>query len=432
MARRAGWWRAGRWTNLLLLVVLIGAGATGVLAFGVGSPGPARWVAVAHAVIGFAVLALVPWKQVIVRRGLRRWRRPRAEGPAIERSRPGASAAAPSPVRGGAGRLPGGAKRLPSEAERRGVSWAGVTGGVALGVLVVVAIVAGALHALVGDLSFGGISLMQVHVGAAVGAVPLLVAHVVVRVRRPRWGDVSRRAVLRLGVVGAVGGGLYLLGSGVAWAGRLPGRRRRATGSYEEGSGDQARMPVTQWLADPVPVIDVGAYRLEVVGPGGRRSVTFDELDGGVAAGSGAGAGGGPETVRAVLDCTGGWYAVQDWTGVRLDRLLGLGGGDGAEVRAGAKGGSKGGVEGLAAGGGVWGRAVEVVSVTGYRRRFPVGDVGRLWVVTRVAGEALAVGHGAPVRLVAPGRRGFWWVKWVVRVEVVDGPWWWQAPFPTR
>jgi DMSO/TMAO reductase YedYZ molybdopterin-dependent catalytic subunit len=27
------------------------------------------------------------------------------------------------------------------------------------------------------------------------------------------------------------------------------------------------------------------------------------------------------------------------------------------------------------------------------------------------------------VRLVAPGRRGFWWVKWVARLDVVDEPW---------
>jgi DMSO/TMAO reductase YedYZ molybdopterin-dependent catalytic subunit len=36
------------------------------------------------------------------------------------------------------------------------------------------------------------------------------------------------------------------------------------------------------------------------------------------------------------------------------------------------------------------------------------------------------------VRLVAPGRRGFWWVKWVTRVEVVDAPWWLQSPFPLQ
>jgi DMSO/TMAO reductase YedYZ molybdopterin-dependent catalytic subunit len=34
----------------------------------------------------------------------------------------------------------------------------------------------------------------------------------------------------------------------------------------------------------------------------------------------------------------------------------------------------------------------------------------------------LRIRHGAPARLVAPGRRGFEWVKWVVRVELHDGP----------
>lgn len=406
-------WRAGRWTNLVLLVLLVGAGGSGVLAFATGTPGPARVVAVLHAVFGLAVLAVVPWKQVIVRRGLRRWfRRPRGETAARRGqmvSRRGETVS-----------------RRGETAARGGVSWVGVAGGVGLAVLVLVSIAAGVAHALAGDLVVAGLSLIQIHVGAAIAAVPLLVAHVVVRVRRPRRGDVGRRAVLRLGVVGAVGGGLYLLGTAAAGAARLPGRERRVTGSYQEGSGDQAWMPVTQWLADPVPVLDVGSYRLAVVGPGGRREVTFDELDDGLGAGA--------ETVRATLDCTGGWYAVQDWSGVRLDRLLGVGGAGraGAASPSRAGGATAGGRAGGATAGGLAGRAVEVVSVTGYRRRFPVADLGRLWVVTRVAGEALAVGHGAPVRLVAPGRRGFWWVKWVVRVEMVDGPWWWQPPFPTQ
>ena len=42
----------------------------------------------------------------------------------------------------------------------------------------------------------------------------------------------------------------------------------------------------------------------------------------------------------------------------------------------------------------------------------------------------LSVGHGFPARLVAPGRRGFWWVKWVDRIELQTTPWWWQPPFP--
>jgi DMSO/TMAO reductase YedYZ molybdopterin-dependent catalytic subunit len=49
-----------------------------------------------------------------------------------------------------------------------------------------------------------------------------------------------------------------------------------------------------------------------------------------------------------------------------------------------------------------------------------------------VAGAPLSPGHGAPVRLVAPGRRGFWWVKWVESVTVEPEPAWWQPPFPVQ
>ena len=41
-------------------------------------------------------------------------------------------------------------------------------------------------------------------------------------------------------------------------------------------------------------------------------------------------------------------------------------------------------------------------------------------------------GHGFPVRLVVPGRRGFTWVRWVVAVEVDALPLWWQPRFPLQ
>jgi DMSO/TMAO reductase YedYZ molybdopterin-dependent catalytic subunit len=65
---------------------------------------------------------------------------------------------------------------------------------------------------------------------------------------------------------------------------------------------------------------------------------------------------------------------------------------------------------------------VRVVSVTGYRWTFPLEDADRLLLATELAGQPLTHGHGAPLRLVAPGHRGWHWVKWVAQVEVRDGP----------
>src|SRR5207237_1013053 len=102
------------------------------------------------------------------------------------------------------------------------------------------------------------------------------------------------------------------------------------------------------------------------------------------------------------LDCTGGWYATQDWTGVRLDRLVRTTG------------------------------SIRITSATGYTRMLPASDAHQFLLATHAGGRPLSTGHGAPLRLVAPGKRGFWWVKWVSRVEVVDTPWWLQPPFPTQ
>lgn len=106
--------------------------------------------------------------------------------------------------------------------------------------------------------------------------------------------------------------------------------------------------------------------------------------------------------MTATLDCTGGWHATRNWSGARLDRLIGD----------------------------VAGESLIVHSVTGYWRRFPLSQAADLWLATHLDGDRLPDGNGAPVRLVAPGRRGFWWVKWVDRVEVDDLPPWWQPPLP--
>lgn len=326
---------SSRRTNLALFVALALALLSGGLAFGVGS-GWTRWVVVAHGLAGFAIVVLSPWKSVIARRGLRRPRRGRVAS-------------------------------------------------LAFSFLVVTVVLAGVSHSL-GFAYWGPVTAMQVHVGAALCSIPLLLWHVVARPVRTRPADLSRRALLRAGAVTGISGLVWLTFEGAARLASLPGARRRATGSHDRGSFTPSAMPVTQWFNDQVPVIDTSMWRLRV----GERKLTHDELlafD---------------DSLRATIDCTGGWFATQDWTGVRLDRLLGDASGE----------------------------SIVVSSVTGYQRRFPRSDAASLLLSTRVGGEELSSGHGAPCRLVAPNRRGFWWVKWIVSVELDDQPWWLQAPFP--
>ncbi|MDQ4021020.1 MAG: hypothetical protein M3257_05190 [Actinomycetota bacterium] len=67
--------RAGRRTNLALLVLLMLTPASGVVAVAVSNPGPVSIVVVTHGVAGLAIVALAPGKSVVARRGWRQ-RRP--------------------------------------------------------------------------------------------------------------------------------------------------------------------------------------------------------------------------------------------------------------------------------------------------------------------------------------------------------------------
>jgi hypothetical protein len=333
--------RGSRRTNLALAVVVPGALMTGALAFATGAAW-VGWIAGVHGATGLALVIVSPWKSAIVRHGLCR--------------RPG----------------------------RR--SWPSV----ALGVSIVVTVATGLLHSTGFGRTLGPVTAMQAHVAMAVASIPLFVWHLAARPVSPRRTDLSRRALLGAGILGGASLASYGVVATITNALSLRGADRRGTGSYEVASFDPDRMPVTQWLNDTVPAPDP-SRSLDVLTPDGVRRWSLDELarfD---------------DDVRAVLDCTGGWYSTQEWRGVLLSRLLPRN----DETRS-----------------------ILVRSATGYTRRFPASDAGHLLLALRVGGAPLSIGHGAPMRIVAPGRRGFWWVKWVTSVEAASTPWWWEPPFP--
>jgi DMSO/TMAO reductase YedYZ molybdopterin-dependent catalytic subunit len=173
----------------------------------------------------------------------------------------------------------------------------------------------------------------------------------------------------------------------------LGGASRGLTGSYEVGFYQPAGLPATQWMFDSVPTVDPQRWRLEVDDPGGGRLWTYAEL---LAF---------RDELEAVLDCTGGFYSAQRWSGVRLSRLIGRQLGP---------------------------LSVHIQSLTGYDRRFSIEEADRLLLATRLGDEPLDAAHGFPLRLVAPDHRGYWWVKWVARVRVEAIPAWWQLPFPVQ
>ncbi len=67
-------------------------------------------------------------------------------------------------------------------------------------------------------------------------------------------------------------------------------------------------------------------------------------------------------------------------------------------------------------------RFVSFISVTSYRWSLPLEEARTALLATHLNDEALSHEHGFPLRLVAPGRRGFEWVKWITRVEVLAAP----------
>ncbi|WP_265111697.1 molybdopterin-dependent oxidoreductase [Halosolutus halophilus] len=226
-------------------------------------------------------------------------------------------------------------------------------------------------------------TLLSVHVGFGLVLVPLMVWHLTTRFRLPTRRDFDRRRATLEYTALLVGGAVTYRAQ--EFANRLldtRGADRRFTGSQPRRGAGNGSFPVTSWVADDPEPVDRSDWTLTVRGevetpldyPYEMLSPDSDET--------------------AVLDCTSGWYTVQRWRGIRVGDLL-----DEAAVRDEA-------------------RFVRFVSVTGYRWSLPIEEARQALLATHVDDERLSHGHGAPMRLVAPDRRGFQWVKWIERVDV--------------
>jgi DMSO/TMAO reductase YedYZ molybdopterin-dependent catalytic subunit len=344
-----------RAVNVAILVLLVLGLATGLGSFLVGDTG-GRWLFWFHRAGGLALVVLLVWKAGIAARSYR----------------------------------------------RRGLR---VSTGLStvFGALFLGSLATGVLWVTVGlpwvpVPVLGSWTVLSLHVALSLLLIPLFLVHLGLRWPRPSREDLTgRRAALRMLGLLAVGFVLWRIQELFSTL-ATPSGARRFTGSREEASFAGNLHPVTNWLSDPIPRIDPGRWRLRVHGEVERETaLSYEDF---LALGN--------TGRQATLDCTGGWYTVQRWSGVPVAALLERTGlGDGA-------------------------RSLVFRSITGYARRFALEEARGFLLATHVEDEELSAGHGFPLRLVAPGHRGYGWVKWISEVEVSRDPAWLEPPLPLR
>ncbi|MDW8396532.1 MAG: molybdopterin-dependent oxidoreductase [Anaerolineae bacterium] len=230
---------------------------------------------------------------------------------------------------------------------------------------------------------------MHLHITFGIALIALAVMHMALRFKLPArrdWRD--RRSALRwlgMAVFGAVA---VPVQKALDHQLNLPGAQRRFTGSRPAGDDTTTAMPVTNWMFDYPAPVDMALWRLSVEGAVAQTlRLSYADL-----------LAFPQSTVRATLDCTGGWHSTQTWYGVRVGDLL-----DRASVSPSA-------------------RYISFVSITGYRWSLPVSEAREALLAVGYGDDLLTHWHGAPLRLVAPGRRGFMWVKWVTHVRALTHP----------
>ncbi len=104
-----------------------------------------------------------------------------------------------------------------------------------------------------------------------------------------------------------------------------------------------------------------------------------------------------------------GAVGTAEWTGVPLLDLL-------------AEAGLKPGAVELVFAGADRGTVAAIGRTIGFERSLPIADAGAAFVAVEMNGRPLTPNHGAPIRLLVPGRYGMASVKWLSLITAVSEP----------
>jgi DMSO/TMAO reductase YedYZ molybdopterin-dependent catalytic subunit len=138
-----------------------------------------------------------------------------------------------------------------------------------------------------------------------------------------------------------------------------------------------------------VPTIDLNTFRLEVTGlVDSSYSLTWKEIQS------------MPSyiTDTIIMYCVEGWEVWGDWEGISLYDLVSR-----AHLQTGAE-------------------YILFTCVDGYSTALPISDLINTFAILayRVNGYPLKEHDGFPLRLIAFGKYGYKWAKWVTKLEVMD------------
>lgn len=335
-----------RFVNALILIIFCILGLTGL--YGLVWPFPSLLFEI-HRIAGWALIVLIPWKSAIVLRSLSRG--------------------------------------LKHGFDRGMMVFVSILLAIATVLILMLVILwtwqIGPYYVWIGPYAYSGIGW---HWGIALGLAPLFILHVWRRWLRLKKVDFTgRRQALKLMGFGAAALLSWSVAETLAKSIESNGARRRFTGSREEGSFAGNAHPVTTAPDEGKIKLDPDTWRLQVTGAiTAPIKLSYANV---LALAT--------SEVTATLDCTGGWYTVQTWRGVRLTELLSK-----TEIRPEAIG-------------------IVLRGLQGYTAPYTLAQAEEILLATHVTGEVLNHVHGFPLRAVVPSRRGWHWVKWMTEIEVI-------------